>query len=609
MSQTLLQSAVAAYHAGDAQSCIDQCREALLQQPDSETLSILLAMGLHSLGQHAEAADVFRQLATRTPGSIHHWSNLGLMLRHAHRHADAEEAFHRALAIDPRSHESLVNYGLLLLDMGRLAEARHRFLDACDAHPDSPSARIYAALTCFECGDARRAEKLIPPPGVWSRLDDDLRHDLAMALIQVGRVKEAESLLSEAALDGQHPAATARLAMLHERTNRVESAAALLERIRHGIQDGDREMRIDALTVDAALAMRAKDYGRARASTEGMLAMGLPAQARSSAHFMLARVADKQGDRDEAMAQLAQAHAIHFQLAADIVPDIVASGDEPLRIASKWMTPQECRFPPDIDAPAADASPVFIVGFPRSGTTMLEQMLDAHPHYASMDERTILQRCVERMEAGGLDHPHDLARLSGEDLAALRALYWHESAKVVARSPGQVLVDKNPLNMLRLPMIRRLFPNAKVILALRHPCDVILSCYMQQFRSPAFMVLCSSLERLAKSYSNAMRFWIHHEPLMPPAALVLRYEETVSEFPRQVDRIADYLGIEDRAPLARFAEHAASKGYISTPSYSQVVEPVNARAVARWHAYRSYFEPVFPILQPVADHWGYRLDS
>jgi Flp pilus assembly protein TadD len=228
MTQSLLQSAVAAYHAGDAQACVDQCREALHREPDSETLSILLAMGLHSLGRHLEAADVFRQLATRAPGSIHHWSNLGLMLRHAHEHAEAEQAFHRALAIDPRAHEPLVNYGLLLLDMGRLAEARHRFLDACDAHPDSPSARIYAALTCFECGDARRAEKLIPPTGTWSRLDDDLRDDLAMALIQVGRVQEAESVLSAAALDGQHLAATARQAMLHERTNRFYRAAAVL---------------------------------------------------------------------------------------------------------------------------------------------------------------------------------------------------------------------------------------------------------------------------------------------------------------------------------------------------------------------------------------------
>jgi hypothetical protein len=158
-------------------------------------------------------------------------------------------------------------------------------------------------------------------------------------------------------------------------------------------------------------------------------------------------------------------------------------------------------------------------------------------------------------------------------------------------------------------MIRRLFPNAKIIMALRHPCDVILSCYMQNFRAPAFMVLCSTLERLATSYANAMQFWIHHQPLLCPDVLLLRYEETVGDFPAQLVHIAEYLGIQDHRYLADFSAHAMRKGYISTPSYSQVIEPVSSRAVGRWESYRSYFEPVFDILRPVASHWGYSLEQ
>lgn len=252
---------------------------------------------------------------------------------------------------------------------------------------------------------------------------------------------------------------------------------------------------------------------------------------------------------------------------------------------------------------------MFIVGFPRSGTTMLEQMLDAHPGYASMDERATLQRCIERMQVQGAEYPYGLDALSHAQVEELRQVYWSEVAKVVELQPGQVLVDKNPLNMLRLPMIARLFPRAKIILALRHPCDVLLSCYMQNFRSPAFMVLCSSLERLARSYVNAMRFWIHHQALLAPDTLVLRYEDTVGDFPAQVQRIADFLGIADSGSLAEFSGHAAAKGYISTPSYSQVVEPVNSRAVGRWQPYARWLQPALPILRPVADHWGYDLSS
>jgi tetratricopeptide (TPR) repeat protein len=601
-----LDAARRSFHAARHPECIAECDRALALVPGSELFLTLKAMALQELGRYAEAADVFRQLVTQAPDAFRHWSNLGLMLRYAGRLDEARDAFRRSLAIEPRAYLTLINYGLLLLDMGRLGEARHRFLDALEVEPQSPEAAIYAASTCFECGDIRRAAELIPPPSVWPALDADLRHDLAMALINVGRVDEAERLLDPRNLDDADPKTLARLAMLHERTNRLDSAETLLGRVRARAGEHDLDLRTDALTVESALAMRRRDYARAQTATEALLAMELPPAAQASAWFTLATIADKEKRPDAAMEYLARAHTLQLQLAAEMVPDVALSDDEPLRIATKWMTPEECGFA-DVSSPAVEA-PVFIVGFPRSGTTMLEQMLDAHPRYASMDEQPILQRCIERMQTLGHEYPHALDRLDGAQLDDIRAVYWHEVSRVLTLAPGQVLVDKNPLNLLRLPMIARMFPSARIILALRHPCDVVLSCYMQNFRSPAFMTLCSSLERLSKSYVNAMRNWIHHQALLQPNVLRLHYEVTVENFPGQVERIADFLGIEDHAPLARFSEHAAAKGYISTPSYSQVIEPVNSKAKGRWQMYRRYFEPVLPILQPVAEHWDYRFD-
>jgi hypothetical protein len=429
-----------------------------------------------------------------------------------------------------------------------------------------------------------------------------------MLLIHVGRIDEAEQMLNPDALEAADPAAIARLAMLHERTNRIDSAKALLERIRPHAEAGDSDLKVDMLTADAALAMRAKDFTRARERTNELLALELPAPAQANAYFTLASIADKQGDSALAMKMLSEAHAIHLRLAREIAPDFADSDEEPLRIATKRMLPGQAAFAPDPSAPSADRSPVFIVGFPRSGTTMLEQMLDAHPRFVSMDEQPILQSCIERMKAMGLEYPYQLDQLDAAGISVIRDVYWAEVARIAPPSNAQQLVDKNPLNLLRLPMIRRLFPQAKIILALRHPCDVILSCYMQNFRSPAFMLLCSSLERLAMSYANSMQSWIHHQQLLSPDVLTLRYEDTVTDFPAQIDRIADFLDMEDRRHLAEFSAHAARKGYISTPSYSQVIEPVNTKAMGRWRAYKPWFEPVLPILQPVADHWGYTLE-
>jgi tetratricopeptide (TPR) repeat protein len=608
MTQLLFNAAVAEYEAGRHASSARLCRSLLATQPEDENTLTLLAIASQADGQFEAAAAAFAALARLRPEVAEYHANLGVMLRHLGRLQDAQASFEQALALPHASLAgTLVNHGLLLLDMGQVADARHRFLDACELGGGA-DAHIYASLACIDCGDTRRAQALIPPADTWAGLDPELRRDLTKALIQLGQVEDAERLLETDALVHGDPVGQVRLAALYERTNRVDDATRLLARL--GPRTEQADIEADALTLQAALATRSKDYEQARKATHALLALpGLPPQARANAHFAMAKIADKLGQVDEAMAELAQAHRINFDLAGNMLPEVAESPDEPLRIASKWLTPEQSVFPLSPDDPRRDESPVFIVGFPRSGTTMLEQMLDAHPDFVSMDERIIIQYCVERMESKGLVYPYQLDQLDAAALAELRALYWAESAKVADLAPGRTLVDKNPLNLLRLPMIRRLFPDARVILALRHPCDVMLSCYMQNFRSPAFMVLCSTLERLAKSYVNAMRFWIHHQPLLCPDALLLRYEDTVSDFGRQLEVIADYLGIADRAPLADFAAHAAGKKYISTPSYAQVTEPVNTRAVARWEKYRRYFEPTFPLLEPVASHWGYRLEG
>ena len=604
MNQLLFNAATAEFGAGNYASCAHLCRLGLATDQADEKLLTVLAMALHASGQVQAAADTFAELIRLRPDVGEHHANHGLMLRQLGQFEEAEADFKRALSLPHAVDATLVNYGLLLLDLGRVAEARHLFLDACELG-DLPDARIYGALACLECGDTRRGEALIPDPSTWPALDSQLRGELIKALMQLGRVEEAENLLALDADQGDSSAMIS-LAMLHERTNRIAGAKSMLA-IARG-QLGERHE--DVLVLETALALRDRDYPRAQTSATALLQTpDLAASARANAYFVLASIADKQRDVDSAMRYLEHAHRIGFELAPNRLPGIADTPDEPLSIATKWLQPDEAKFERSADDPSREESPVFIVGFPRSGTTMLEQMLDAHPAFVSMDERIIIQYCVEHMESKGLTYPNQLNQLTGADLNEMRALYWAESRKIVAIDPGQTLVDKNPLNMLRLPMIRRLFPSARIILALRHPCDVILSCYMQNFRSPAFMVLCSTLERLTKSYVNAMRFWLHHQPLLPPDALVLRYEETVSNFERQVQVIGDYLGIADHAPLAEFAAHAAGKAYISTPSYAQVTEPVNARAVARWEPYRAYFEPLFPLLQPVAGALGYTLEN
>ena len=256
-------------------------------------------------------------------------------------------------------------------------------------------------------------------------------------------------------------------------------------------------------------------------------------------------------------------------------------------------------------APPAERSPIFVVGFPRSGTTLLEQMIDAHADFRSMDERAFIHELTEGMALVGQRYPEDLARLDQTDADHLRAAYFRMVADVLPDLGTRRLVDKNPLNMLCLPMIMRLFPEARIILCLRHPCDVLLSCSMQPFRSPAFMLLCSSLQRLAHGYVQAFEQWHRHVETFSPRVLEWRYESVVSQFDDHVARLGRFLDVADASSMARFAEHARAKRYISTPSYAQVTQGIHCKAIDRWHAYREAFAPVLPMLRPMMEKLGY----
>jgi len=325
------------------------------------------------------------------------------------------------------------------------------------------------------------------------------------------------------------------------------------------------------------------------------------------AHFFeLAETYDKAGEAELALQALRTAHAIQVEELKIASPDHFTADAPALPAAIiPQVSPAAYQRWPALHAPDARHSPVFIVGFPRSGTTLLEQMLDAHPSLQSMDENPFFNQLADKLRAHDPRILQDLGVLQQRDGDELRKLYLRMVCETIERNWDAQLVDKNPLNMLWMPMIHRLFPQAKFIFALRHPCDVILSCYMQNFRASILGAAAENIPRLAAAYVQAMERWLQDVHTFQPNVLVSRYEDLVADFPTQTQRIAAFLELKDAAPMLKFDQHARGKDYIATPSYTQVIVPVNKKGLNRWKRYRKEFEPAWPILQPMLRHWGY----
>ena len=606
-SETAVSSVVALAERGAFGEAERAARECITREPNEELAWNVLGFSLLQQQRAREAAEIYQQAATRFPGNPLHWNNLGTARRRNGQLRDAERAYAKALQLQPDNPQFLANMGLLYLEWKRVVVARDYLWRAFQLDQTDYEARIFGCQMCLECGDDDRAEQILRDWKSWVDLiDGPLRVDLAAMLLRLGRNSDGEKLLREQLDNPQSgTSARARLVMTLERFNRLDEARSLMEQLPDpsSIQDGD--LRGEVIEARAAVAARGKDATHARALLERLLEEPGAERRDTMAWFLLAKVCDRQGDAAACMEYLRLAHESQMRVAAQLVPELVEPSANPMNITNYQVSGQDFRNWKPVDAPSVEDSPIFVLGFPRSGTTMLEQMLDAHPGMASMDEQPFVQRVIERMQSTGLQYPEQLGDLDSSQCAMLRDTYWQAVAQVVHLQPGQRLVDKNPLTMLRLPLLVRLFPNAKIIFVVRHPCDVVFSNYLQHFNAPAYVALCSTLPRLANGYAAAMRFWLQHVERLDPPVFEWRYEDVIRDFDTHVERLGAFLELADTEPLRRFSEHAKRKGYIGTPSYDQVVQPVYASSIGRWQRYRAYFEPVLPLLEPAMRHWGY----
>jgi hypothetical protein len=255
---------------------------------------------------------------------------------------------------------------------------------------------------------------------------------------------------------------------------------------------------------------------------------------------------------------------------------------------------------------------VFLLGFLRSGTTLTEQVLDAHSHIIATDESSVIFETSLQLEyISGITNNQATAlrSLTLEQIGHLRRFYWQRmQAEYGPQVMSKLLIDKNALNTIELGLIGVIFPNAKILFALRDPRDVCLSCYMQAFSPSPATINLLTWNGIARQYGAVMDYWLQLRPWLQPRVLQLRYEDTVLEFEQSFRDVFDFLGVPWSSEVTRF--HERLKGhYISTPSFSAVSQPIYTSALQRWKNYQSHLNDVLPHLQKFIDEFGYSTNS
>jgi hypothetical protein len=198
-----------------------------------------------------------------------------------------------------------------------------------------------------------------------------------------------------------------------------------------------------------------------------------------------------------------------------------------------------------------------------------------------------------------------LAALSPSRCSGLRARYYKSLFRELEAPPaGKHLIDKNPAPTAVLPLWLRLFPASKVLIALRDPRDVVLSCYFQQLTLTPMNVDFLSFERAARHYAGVMDVWLRLRALGGFDWLETRYEDFAREVEKEGRRVTEFLGLSWQESQARGHESAQQK-VVFSPTYSDVAKPIHQRAIGRWRHYQATLAPALDRLAPYCDTFGY----
>lgn len=573
-------------------------RDVLRVNPRHPDALHLAGLAAHQQGGQAEALTLIERAIAADPRAAAYFNSQGAVLLALDRPKDAEQSFRRAIELDPVYPEALNNLGNALQRQDRLVDAAAAYDRATEARPDYAEAwcnrgRTLQLVERAEDAVASFRQALAVRPD-WGKAHRYLGDALAAAGDREGAEASYRRAIALDPADAETPAA---LAGLLERANRLEDALITAE----------TALRLDARDVRAAVtaARCERRLGRldaARHRLEALDATPADLLTRAYAGFERAQVYDRLALYPSAYDAFVEANDL---LAATPAAQRVDRSFFPKlidrlrqRTQPEWLA-QWTPAPPD-----ERAAPVFLIGFPRSGTTLLDQILDAHPALRTMEERDALdqaRREVDRLPGG---YPDALATLNAAAITGLRRLYFAEVERHLGPWGDSIVIDKMPLNTIDVVLIHRLFPDARLIVALRHPHDVVLSGFMQAMQPNGAMVLFDSLASTARFYAEVMGLWLHYRDVLTLRKITVRYEDLTADLRGEAERILEFLGLPWDDAVLGYAEHARTRA-IATPSYHQVVQPLYRHAVERWRNYAFAFDDVATVLQPFRDGFGY----
>ena len=642
---------IALIHSGELAAAETRCRSTLGEYPRDVNMLALLGALLVKLDRLAEAESALLQAIDEAPTFAKPHEDLGYLLLRQDRAAEAMAHLERATHLDPKLENAWFSLGKALTMLGRGAEADQAFEQCFALSPErrmmalaaehqkegrlDEAERLYRRILRQDPGnvDALRLLALISlKAGRDSEAESllekaiSLAPDFLLAILDLGRLRKEQDRYGEAlecfdkaiAIDPASPQAhylrgstLAPASFTQEAIEAYEKCLALrpahvgaLIGLGHVLKAVGRYD--EAVASYNACIRQLPDFGEtywslanlktyrfddsAVAEMEKRIDDATTVQSKVNFLFALGKAHEDRGDFDRAWGFYRSGNT---QQRTEVSYDPVQTetmNDRLVRVFSADFL-DALR-----DTGLPDPAPIFIVGLPRSGSTLLEQILASHSQVEGTSELPYLGRVATRLNhnrANGINYPEAMLELRPQHLRSMGADYL-ALAKMHRRTGASRFIDKNPNNFPNIGLISLILPKAKIIDARRHPLDACLSCYRQLFaKGQAFTY---DLTEIGEYYLQYQRMVDHWHEVLPGRVLTVQYEDVVADFETQVRRLLEFCGLPWEPACLRFYE---SERPVRTPSSEQVRQPIYDRSVGHWRNYAGHLDELITVIAPI----------
>ena len=559
-------------------------RKSLEIKPNNDLALTNLAVVIFEKGKAEEAEKLLEKAVSINPNSSMAFNSLGNIYSNKELFDIAEENYRKAIKLKPNFALAHNNLGYLLSNNGHFIEAEESYRKAIKLKPNFDLALNNLGSLLLEKGSIIEAENFVQKA-------IDFNPKLELAYVNLGSIKfelnkseEAENLYLKAIeIKDDYQYGYISLLDLYDRTNNLQKLRNFL-----GLLEKNKNVKNEFLLFKARLLYREKNFTKAKNYINKIPRIWLKNSSQKAILLFWSFkgfIEEKEKNFEEAYKcfERSQLNPGYKKCDPKIFENCIHTYRKNLE-SNNFLQRKDYKVKNDME-------PVFLLGFPRSGTTLLDTILRSHPEIDVVEEKPIIHTIENIITSQYKFSLNEISKLNDQQLNNLRERYLENLMSYsTKRKEAKVIIDKFPFNTICLPLINLLFPNAKIIFTHRNPYDTVLSCFQQAFEPNNAMANFQSIDSAAKIYDLTMSMWVDYKDKLDIKYVMSKYEDLIEDFDTNILKVLNFLNLEWNKNLKNYRDTALKREKINTPSSSQVIQPLYKTSIEKWKNYEKFFK-------------------